>query len=43
MLMGALKAIVNNLFYESFDTTFMGNGKNYQNINFFFFSYKNFL
>ena len=37
-------ALVNNLFQKSFDTIFIGNEKNCQNINyFFFFSHKNFL
>ena len=31
----ALKAMVNNPFKESFNTTFIGNGKSCQNINFF--------
>ena len=38
MLMSALRAIVNNLFLENFNTTFMINEKkkkNGQNINFF--------
>ena len=35
MLTSTLKALVNNLFWKKFDTTFMGNKKNYQNINFF--------
>ena len=35
MLIGALRAIVNNSFKENFDTTLMENAKNYQNINFF--------
>ena len=39
MLMYALKALFNNLFLKSFDTTFMENGKNYQNINFFYFNF----
>ena len=34
------KAIVNKLFQENFDTNFMENRKNYQNINDFFFSHK---
>ena len=38
MLMSAFKAMANNKFQESFDTTFIGNRKNYQNINCFFFS-----
>ena len=37
MLTNALGAIVNNLFQENFDTTFIENEKNYQNINYFFF------
>ena len=41
MLTNTLRAMVNNLFQESIDTTFMGNEKNYQNI--FFFPHKNFL
>ena len=36
--MSALRALVNNPFYDCFDITFMGNEKNYQNINCFFFS-----
>ena len=40
MLMSSLRTLVNNLFYESFDITFMGNKKKCQNINFFFFSHK---
>ena len=32
MLMSALKALVKNLFQESFNITFMGNEKNCQNI-----------
>ena len=43
MLTGAFKEIVNNPFYESFDTNFIGNEKSYQNIKFFFNSHKNFL
>ena len=35
--MSDLRMMVNNLFYENFDTTFMGNKKNCQNINCFFF------
>ena len=34
--MSALRALVNNPFYDCFDITFMGNEKNYPNINFFF-------
>ena len=37
MLISTLKTSVNNSFYESFDITFMGNEKNCQNINCFFF------
>ena len=33
MLTSALKALTNNLFQESFDTTFMRNEKSCQNIN----------
>ena len=33
MLMGAFKAMVNNSFYESFDTIFMENRKSCQNVN----------
>ena len=36
MLTSALRVLVNNSFYESFDTAFMRNEKSYQNINFFF-------
>ena len=44
MLTSALRALVKNLIKESFDITFIGNEKNCQIINcFFFFSYKNFL
>ena len=44
MLTGTLSTLVKNSIKESFDITFMGNEKNCQNINcFFFFSYKNFL
>ena len=44
MLTNVLRVIINNQFQKSFDTIFMRNEKNYQNINcFFFFSYKNFL
>ena len=35
MLMSALKALVKNLFQESFNITFMRNEKSCQNINFF--------
>ena len=37
MLTSALKVLVNNSFYESFDIIFMGNEKSCQNINCFFF------
>ena len=40
--MGAFRAMVNNLFLESFDTIFIRNRKNCQNINCFFFFYKKF-
>ena len=44
MLTSALRALVKNPVKKSFDITFMGNEKNCQNINcFFFFSHKNFL
>ena len=36
MLTDFLRVMVNNSFYENFDTTFMRNGKSCQNINFFF-------
>ena len=36
MLMDALRAMFNNPFQESFDTTLMENGKRCQNIKFFF-------
>ena len=39
MLTSALKVLVNNPFYESFDIIFMGNEKSCQNINYFFFSF----
>ena len=42
MLRNALRALVNNLFYESFDTTFMKNEKNCQNINSFFYFFVKF-
>ena len=42
MLMSALRAMVNNSFLKSSDTTFIRNEKSCQNIN-YFFSYKNFL
>ena len=40
MLTSALRALINNQFLESYDTTFMGNEKNCQNINCFFFPIK---
>ena len=44
MLTSTLSTLVKNSIKESFDITFMGNEKNCQNINcFFFFSYKYFL
>ena len=46
MLMSALRALVNNLFCEYFDITFIENLKKKTVkilITFFFFSYKNFL
>ena len=44
MLTSALRALVKNPVKKSFDITFMGNEKNCQNINcFFFFSHKIFL
>ena len=36
MLTSVLKVLVNNLFKECFNITFMENEKNYQNINYFF-------
>ena len=39
MLTNALKVMINNSFYESFDITFMRNEKNCKNINCFFFSF----
>ena len=39
MLTIALRALLNNPFYESFDITFIGNEKNCQNTNCFFFPY----
>ena len=39
MLASALRALVENPFYESFDIIFMGNEKSCQNINCFFFSH----
>ena len=36
MLTSALRALVKNSVIESFDIIFMGNEKNYQNINCFF-------
>ena len=35
--MSVFKVLVKNLVKESFDITFMGNEKNCQNINYFFF------
>ena len=43
MLTSVLRALVKNLVKENFDITFMRNEKSRQNINCFFFSYKNFL
>ena len=45
MLTSNFRALVKNPVKESFDITFMGNEKSYQNINCFFFlvSHKNFL
>ena len=40
--MSAFREMINNSFQGNFDTTFMGNRKNCQNIN-YFFSHKNFL
>ena len=37
--MSALRALVKNLIKENFDIIFMGNEKNCQNINCFFFSF----
>ena len=37
ILTGALRALVKNPIKKSFDITFMGNEKNCQNINCFFF------
>ena len=37
MLTNAFRVLVNNPFQESFDIIFMGNEKEYQNINCFFF------
>ena len=42
-LMGALRAFVNELFYKSLNTTFMGIIKTIKKSIAFFFSYKNFL
>ena len=44
MLTSVLRALVKNPIKENFDITFMGNEKNCQNINCFFFSFpiKNF-
>ena len=39
MLKGVLREIVNKLFLKSFYTTFIENWKNYENINYFSFSY----
>ena len=39
MLTNALKVMINNSFYESFDITFMRNEKNCKNINCLFFSF----
>ena len=40
ILTSTLKALVNNSLYESFDSIFMKmKKKNYQNINYFFFSF----
>ena len=35
MLTIAFRILINNLFYKCFDTVFMRNEKNYQNINYF--------
>ena len=44
MLTSVLKVLVKNPIKENFDIIFIGNEKNCQNINyFFFFSHKNFL
>ena len=44
MLTSAFRTLVKNPVKESFDITFMGNEKSYQNINcFFLVSHKNFL
>ena len=43
MLIGALRVIVNNLYYESFDIIFIRNKKNINKINYFSFSHKMFL
>ena len=43
MLINALRILVKNPVKKSFDITFIGNEKNYQNINYFFsFSIKTF-
>ena len=42
MLTSAFRILINNSFQESFVTTFIGNEKNCQNINCFFFSIKTF-
>ena len=41
--MSVLRALFKNPVKERFDIIFMENEKNYQNINCFFFSHKNFL
>ena len=43
MLTSAFRALIKNLIKENFDITFTEKEKNCQNINCFFFSYKNFL
>ena len=43
LFMGNVRALVKNSIKESFDITFMGNEKSYQNINCFFFPHKNFI
>ena len=35
MLTIVFRVLINNLFYKCFDTVFMRNEKNYQNINYF--------
>ena len=37
MLIDVLKILINNLFYKNFDTNFIKNKKNCQNINYFSF------